>query len=167
MNNFWEGVTGDEKKAFAGGFELIPDGTVAVAEIQAFSFLSDPEKGSMYEVKWKIIGNDYNGRILFQKIRAFDANEDKAKRARNMLMLMFNMFDIGLSHSEAPKSDDLIAFQGKVASILIKTWDQGGKSGNWVSEVHPSDYVAPVVSGTIESAFSRNPRPVGNEDLPF
>lgn len=167
MSNFWDGVTGDETKAFSGGFQLIPNNTLAISEIQSFVHATTPQGEAQYEIKWKIIGEEYKNRLLFQKIRAFSSDDNKALRARNMLMLLFNMFDINLPHSGAPQNDDLLAFQGKIASIVIKTWEQEGKSGNWVSEVHPAEYVSPVISGTIDSAFSRNPRPTLDSDIPL
>ena len=162
--DFWADATGDEKDAFAGGFTLIPENTTAIAEIQTATLVDDKDK--YYEFTWQIIDGEHAGRKLWQKVQVFNKNADKAKRAKNMLMLLFRLCSI-TPPKGAPGDLDLMPFQGKLCSLLIRQWHIEGKEGNYVAEVHAADY-KPAVS-VIDSAFSRNPANAkpAEDEIPF
>ncbi len=176
--DFWSGVSGTEEAAFLSGFGVIPDKTMAVSSIVHFQYMAPQGREPHYEIKWKIIDGPYKNRNLWQKINAFSPNGDKALRAKNMMMLLFKSHGISPVSGRPPSNEDLLAFQGKVSTIQIMVWtmarDDGTiGEGNWVSEVHAANYVAPtetIIPAKAESAFDRNPRPFvggGDVDLPF
>src|ERR1051326_7534496 len=130
--------SGESKDAFSGNFGIIPDGTTALASIQKF-ILDESGKFPIFNITWKIVDGDYKGRVVFQKIHAFDEKPSKSDRAKNMLMLIFKLVDYKPSHDNVPNNDDLCPMQGKILGIKIQEYcTNDGKQGNYVSEVHPT-----------------------------
>jgi hypothetical protein len=145
MNEFWTGVTGDKDKAFAQTSSLIPDNTYAVCEIKSAKFVKPESWKEHFEITWRIIEGPFQNRLVWQKLYAFDDNNDKAMRARNMLMLTYNVTKAQLPEA-MPTENDLLNLVGKLAKIRIQIWDMNGKQGNWVSEVHDTTFEPRVKS---------------------
>lgn len=180
-------ITGLEADAFAKTFITIPDGTTALAKIEKFSIESMDFK--YYQIEWVLVGGEFKGRHVFQKIKALEADprdKDPNKtrhRALNMLMLIYRMFNQTPAQERAPSDNDLKVFIGKHAGIKIQEWQNAeGKTGNWISEVHsPQGFtnktgvtseIVKKPNARIESAFSRheerNKHPNDIiEDIPF
>ncbi len=182
MSGFWDSelgeVTGSEADAFAKSFTQIPDGTMALARIDAFT--NQEYKGFTYlQVDWVLTDGDFKGSKVQQKIKVFGGDEydkDSAKtrhRALNMLKLLYQLFKIKPTHTGAPTDKDLALFVNKIAGIQIRETEpnEKGKQYNWVSEVHKAEGfkcetgVALVVTHTVsqnqnpssvDSALTRN-----------
>lgn len=148
MNEFWNNVDGNPEHAFSGVFLPIPDYTIATAEIVTMELMPETERfASHYQIKWRIISEEYKKRILFHKIKAFDENKDKALRARNFLMLIYKLASINIPDC-VPTNAELMPFQGSLFDIRIRHSVIEGKDINWISEVYKT--------GTVDSALSRN-----------
>ena len=190
MTNFWESRTGQEltgkpEDAYQPQFEIIPDGTLALASIKSFELISkkvNDKDMDFYQIIWKITSNDYKSREVTQKIKAFDEKPEITQRALNMMKLIYNLTGHIPKHSGVPTNEDHKPLLGKILGIKIGEWSMPKKEGsgflegNNVTEVHkPQDFIvavgtkkAPpkVVSSSVDSAFSRNPASLEN-DIPW
>ncbi len=149
MTAFWHDSTG---KIVAGNSQLaftaelssviIPNGTTAKAMIKKFELIEkfNPNfyDSQYYEITWQLIDGDYKDIEVKQKIKCFDREPKTKDRALEMMMLLFKLCQIQ-STQQAPTVFDLLPFTGKVLGIKIREWQQNGKEGNWVSEVHLAD----------------------------
>lgn len=162
MSNWWGSADGDASKAFSTGFELIPDGAFLVCEVKEARLRESQEHGRSYQLHWRVLDGEFKGRVIFHTIKAFDPDENKSLKARNMLMLLFKMFNVNPPEN-APTDRDFHPMAGKVAAIKVGAWHIDGKSGNFVREVHE----AGATSGRIESAFSTPAPTVHADDIPF
>ena len=194
--SFWQSgsgtaITGDAKNAFLQDFSLIPDSTLALAKIESIGLVKKTDQygeKKYYEIIWKITSDDFKGRIVSQKIKPFDGKPEAIDRNLNMFKLIMDLCKFKPTHSNAPVSSELTPMIGKVAGIKIREWSMpkqdgsGIMEGNFVSEVHPSSgfecalgtklEVVHPATNHLESAFSRNQKPIGvvdtlDEDLPF
>ena len=182
MTEFWasrtgQPLTGNPEDAYQPQFQIIPDGTMALATIKSFELISKDVR-DYYQVTWKITSADYKGREVMQKIKAFDEKPEITQRALNMLKLIYGLLSHTPKHSGVPTNDDHRPLLGKVLGIKIGEWSMpkkdgpGFMEGNNVTEVHkPQDFITvvgvkreppKVVSSSVESAFSRNPRETDN-----
>lgn len=153
MTDFWGNADGDEKKAFAGGFTIIPEGTEVIAEVNKAVLDESGSFGPYYSLSWKIIDGEYKNRLVFQSIPVFDKDVIKAETAKNLFMFLFKTLQVHVPPN-APTDMDLLPMIGKLALIKIGAWtNKDGKTKNVIREVHAHGDVS---RGTIESAFSRN-----------
>jgi hypothetical protein len=181
MNDFWASRTGQEltglpEDAYQPQFKIIPDGTMALASIKSFELISkeiDGQDTQYYQITWKITSDDYKGREVTQKIKAFDSKPEIAQRALNMLKLIYSLCGHIPKHSGVPTDDDHRFMLSKILGIKIGEWSmpkqEGGfREGNNVTEVHKVQEFKTTIgikreppkvkTAYIESAFSRNPR---------
>jgi len=194
--SFWTSGTGNEIKgdaasAFTPDFTVIPDGTMAMAVIDKFSLVEKKDQfgdeKKYYEIVWKIISQDYKGRIVSQKIKPFDGRPEAIDRNLNMLKLVMTLCQFKPTHANAPSSDDLRPMIGKSAGIKIREWSMpkqdgsGMMEGNFVSEIYPAQgfeceigtklEMVHTPPSSVDSAFSRNPRGQTlvdlTDDIPF
>lgn len=165
MQDFWNGITGEEKDAFKQAMELIPDDTTVTAFVDGISI----NEGDMpnIEFKWKICEGEFMNRYLWQKLYVFDQKPERSKKAKNMLMLLFKIFNAPVP-TTIPTLSDMYPMNGKIAKLLIGQYaipqpDGTVRTGNTVREVHPNAYEAPV------SALQRNQATmvVPQDDVPF
>ena len=197
MSAFWESelgeITGNASDAFAKTFTQIPDGTMALAKIEAF--VNKEYEGNKYlSISWLLTHGDFKGSKVEQKIKVYGdpRDRDPAKtrhRALNMLKLIYQLYNTKPKHANPPTDQDLAVFVGNAAGIKIRETEPNdqGRQYNWVSEIHDvkgfkcETGVSLVVThtnvqhssqGPIDSAFSRNstytqdPGP-SEEDIPF
>lgn len=182
MSNFWELSTGEKptgsaESAHLGSFKIIPDGSTATALIKDFIY---DEKANLYNLNWSISAGEFKGRVIFQKIKCFDAKESIRDRSLNMLKRIYDLTSHKPTHGDAPTTQDLAPMKGKILGIKIGEWsmikDDGSLSeGNNVQEVHAVDESFKVETGVkLEShgfpgALSRNSRvaEVPNDSIPF
>lgn len=185
MSGFWESelgeITGNESDAFAKSFKQIPDGTMALAKIEAFKNQENKETGFKYlQIDWILTDGDFKGQKVQQKLKVYGGDsydKDPARtkhRSLNMFKLLYQLFKMKPRHANAPTDEDLAFFHGKIAGLKIRETEPNdqGKQYNWVSEVHKGEGfkcetgVSIVVTHTkqadmfgeepIDSAFSRN-----------
>lgn len=186
--SFWHSdlgeITGKAEDAYTQSFnnEVIPNDTMAIAEIIKF-VPKEYDGKEYYQIDWKITEGEYKGRIVFHKIHAFDSEPKKRHTALNMMKLIYKMFHVKPKDDTSPIDSDLNIFKGKQAGIKIQEWEskRNGKSGNWVSEVHPvAGFVAAIGtkmahsttynSSTVDSALTRHAAKKSNmvdDDIPF
>jgi hypothetical protein len=149
MSDFWTSeigeVTGNPADAFAKSFKQIPDGTMALAKIEAFVNSENKDTGfKCLVIEWLLTDGDFKGQKVQQKVKVFGGDKfdkDPVKtrhRALNMLKLLHQLFAIKLKHSNAPTDQDLASFVGKCAGVKIRETEPNaeGRQYNWVSEVH-------------------------------
>lgn len=180
-SSFWSSgtgkkITGSADEAFIQDFATIPEGTAAIAEIFKFELGEHREDRGAYKITWRILEGEFKGRRVTQSIRCFAPKPEQVDRALNMLKLVMDLCEYVPSHGEAPSTDDVSEMCGAVLGIKIGEWEQGGKTGNFVREVHPSagfevktgEAVA-AVTKTPESALTRNAakKALSEQDVPW
>ena len=165
---FWKSeigeLSGKAEDAFTKIFSVIPDNTTTIAKIDKFII-----NENFYQIEWKITEGEFKNQHVFQKIKAFDADPKKRHRALNMMMYIYNLFNVKPNHSSKPTEDDLKVFIDKHAGIKIKEWSMertdspGFIEGNFVSEIYPAQNFKCEIGKKIEkqysivdSAFTRN-----------
>jgi hypothetical protein len=62
-----------------------------------------------------------------------------------MLMRMYKLCAHKPTHSDAPTDNDLAPMKGKILGIKINEWQNNGKEGNYVGEVHALEGFVPAV----------------------
>lgn len=188
MSGFWESslgeVTGSAADAFAKTFTQIPDGTMALAKIESFAH-AEYLGNKHLTIIWVLADGDFKGSKVEQKLKVYGdpmaKDSDKARhRALNMLKLIYQLYMVKPTHAGEPTDKDLSVFVGKTAGIKIRETEPNdqGRQYNWVAEIHEAKGfksetgVSLVIShtpasnqSTLDSAFSRNTVPVGNQDL--
>jgi len=137
--SFWisplgQEVSGTPESSFVAGFSIIPDGTKVLASIKKFEFINRDDF-QFHQITWVILDGQFKGEQVRQKIHTMDQDPNKRHRALNMMMLIYKMFDASPSADGIPDAE-LAMFHGKIAGIVIREWQNNGKEGNWVSEVH-------------------------------
>ncbi len=189
MSGFWSSdlgeITGKAEDAFAKTFTQIPDGTCALARIEAF--VNAEYNGNKYlSIDWVLTEGEFKGSKVNQKLKVWgDARDrDPARtrhRALNMLKLIYELYNTKPKHGDDPTDQDLAVFVGKIAGIKIRETEPNdqGRQYNWVSEIHDSKgfksetgvkiVVTHTRSPLLDSAFSRNQAPMEglSDDVPF
>ncbi len=190
MSDFWSSdlgeVTGKPDDAFASLPRQIPDGTTALAKITKFSN-AEFNDSKYLQIEWTLIGGDFVGQKVQQKLKVWDSEPKVRHRALNMLKLMYNLYEIKPKHAGSPADHDLNVFVGKTAGIKIRETEPNdkGKQYNWVAEIHEAKGFKcetgiglPVKAkttiadtmhfydGGVDSAFSRSRAELDN-DVPF
>lgn len=197
---FWKSdlgdITGKAEDAFAKQFKRIPENTKALAKINSFVNAEIKDSGFKFlNIEWVLIDGDFKGQKVQQKLKVFGGDmydKDPLKtrhKALNMLMLIYQLFNVKPKHGNPPTDQDLAVFIGKEAGLLIRETEPNaeGKQYNWVGEVHSSKgfksetgtsivvtHKNPAQSFNgqepIDSAFNRynerNPAPM-EDDIPF
>ena len=144
MAGFWEApngakITGAEDKSFAPSFEIIPEGTSAVASINRFEVVSKEatqyaSEQKFIEVTYKIVSGDYKNREVRQKIKCFDGKNEQIERNLNMLMLIMKLCEFKPTHNEEPTASELGSMCGKIIGIVIGEWSLPKKDGTGMME---------------------------------
>ena len=189
MSEFWKLSSGEKPSGTAeashvADFSVIPDGTMALAQIKEFA-LMEPNNSyhhQFYEIVFKISSELFKGREVRMKIKCFDDKTNVKDRGVNLMKRVYDLCGVKPAHSNAPTTQDLYPFVSKVLGIKISEFigtkqDGSPSNGNYVSEVHKADHDFVCAIGAklevpvaIESAFSRNPTgksPELDGDIPF
>ena len=155
------------------GFDTIPGGTFAPAVVTELTLTDNqsaidhatqngyaaPTYEKYYNVKWTLLGGEFEKRIIFQKIRPWkflpDGKADNKSRTRQAnvlrrLMLLTNCPNP--THNGAPTDSDLAPCLNKPVAIGIGLWENRNSqgewnSGNWVSQLNPADAEFQPVTG--------------------
>jgi len=136
-----------------GGGEIapIPNKTQVLAFIDEIKW--DEYQGDSYiSARWNIIKpEEYKNRKIFQKIRVNDAKDEKAAKAKRMLMAIDYNAKGGLAASGKDPTTEMMQSKltNKPMVIMLKVWaiedkETGEmKRGNWISAVSPKDASVP------------------------
>lgn len=144
--SFWINDINTEKTTGSfelGGFlEPIPTNTNVTAFIEEAKW--DSYEGNEYiNLKWKVLAPaEYKNRIIFQKVKVLEPDENKAKKAQTML-LSINHNAKGKIH-ESAKMPDTGELQKNLCNkpmiINLQLWElEDGRKGNWVAAVKPKN----------------------------
>ncbi len=170
-----EKATGSADAAFAPQVFQIPNNTMALAMVdkcEKKSFMYDGNAVVFYQVEWKLMNAPFRGFSVRQKIDIFAEKSAKADRAKEMFMLLFKLCNINPTPT-GPTDNELFQLQRKVCGLKIQEWDLNGKSGNWVSELHPANGFIEEVGVKMapkpaqQSSFSEVNPPFMDDDISF
>ncbi len=162
--SFWTTSEGKSATTEATGkfeasasYELIPDGTTALAIITKPSI--EQYNGDEYiNVEWTIAKPEaYKNRKIFQKVRVWDSNPKKADKAKAMLANIDKNAGGKLAKLDKdPTNESLSVLTGKTMLIKILIWSIDDKTGNYIGAVSPRT--------TEEAAPAPTPKPVEIDD---
>ena len=157
MSNFWELNDGEQIKGNENNFDMgggdiepIPNNTGCIAAIEEAKW--DEYEGDRYiSLKWRVAKpQQYNNRVIFQKIKVFGTSRDKnpsatADKAKRMLAAIdANAGGKLMKLDGEPTDQDLMsALMGKMMAIKVMVWKMKNDkdeemTGNWISAVAPA-----------------------------
>jgi len=166
MSNFWdmEGEKLNTTGAYrlgGDGFKLIPDNTNCIALIDKAEW--QEYQGNEYiNVKWLVTSpEEYKGRVVFQKLKVFDEDAKRARKAKHMLAAIDVNAGGKLSKLKtAPSPIQLHSLNNAKMMIKVFVWEIDDKSGNWVGGVSPAPIKREESVSTIEETDFE-------DDVPF
>lgn len=171
--SFWNLSDGNTATETTGSMEMgggdiapIPANTELLAAIDEAK-MDSYEDDSYISLRWSVMApEEFKNRKIFHKVRVFDANPQKADKAKRMLMAIDHNCGGKLASSgQAP--DDLnmqMALIAKPMMVKVQVWEMNDKTGNWISSVAarnagqaptPAMTQAPVAEANID------------DDIPF
>lgn len=175
MSNFWSLSDGSNTEATetfdsgGGNLEPIPNNTGCLAAIEEAKW--DSYEGDEYiSLKWRVAQPQaYANRVIFQKIRVFDSDSNKADKAKRMLAAIDTNAGGKLMKVQGKPSDtDLMsALMGKMMGIKVMVWEMNDKSGNWISAVAPSKKPAQQAAPTKAASAKAATATEDDENFPF
>ena len=203
MSNFWNTSDGQTAQTQEGKFEMgggdiapIPDGTSVLA-------VAEEAKNSEYQgdtyinVKWRISKpQEYANRVIFQKVRAYDTDTQRADKAKRMLAAIAansggGLFSAMQQRNESVPSDmSLSQLCNRPMVLKLGVWEifaknpdgtedksRKEKDGNWVQAVAPAKAgtaatpANPVVAPPAQHQAPAQPAAVSfdslDDDIPF
>ena len=172
----------------ATGFENIPAGSIVIGKANEAKW--DNYNGvDTIKIKWQIVGKEYTGRILFQKLAVEDLDPKKRDRAINMLMAIdFNAQKTLAQSTAKPTNESLASFIGKPMGLFLDEWEMKNeagevKTGNWInmiSDVQTAGKIlqerggnpkakpkAPVQQAMQQTAPATSPTVAVSDEIPF
>lgn len=162
-----------------GDMEPIPSNTQLEAAIEEAKW--DAYAGDEYvSLKWRVLKGDYAKRVIYQKVRVQDANEQKADKHKRMLAAISQNAGGGLLKlSHKPTDMDLMQnLLNKPMAIMVQIWkidkDRQGnplpkeehKTGNWISAVAPRGGAQSAAAKPAQQAPQQQAQDDG-DDIPF
>lgn len=151
--SFWNTSDGQSAQNNDGKFEMggdalapIPDGTSVLA-------IAEEAKNNEYQgdeyinIKWRVSKpQEYANRVIFQKVRAYDTDTQKADKAKRMLAAIASNAGGGLFNAMRQRGEDrpsdisLAQLCNRPMVLKLGVWelDDKSKSGNWVQAVSPA-----------------------------
>lgn len=149
MSNFWITSDGQSAQNNDGKFEMgndlppIPDDTSVLASAEEAT--NKEYQGDEYiNIKWRVSKpQEYANRVIFQKLRAYDKDQQKADKAKRMLAAIDSNAGGGLFNSMQQRGEDrpsdisLAQLCNRPMVLKMGVWvlDDKSKSGNWVKAV--------------------------------
>lgn len=145
--SFFTLSTGEQAKStttfevMGGAIEPIPAGSILLAVITEAKW--DEYQGERYiNLRWDVVGKDYMGRVIYQKLKVLDSDPKKRDKAIMMLMAIDANTGGYLTKVNAEPTDkDLTKLCGRKIGIMVDVWrikdaETGDeKSGNWIKMV--------------------------------
>lgn len=174
--NFFEGVNQESAGSFemgGGDLEPIPKGTQVLAVCEEAKNDEYKDEGFL-SVKWRIHKPEqFQNRVIYQKLKVFEQDDAKAKKARQMLFAIATnaggkLFDAMKAASETTPSDASLTRITNVPMVLkLDVWelDDKSKSGNWVQAVSP--YTGKNKPEAQKPAPAAKPAAIELDDIPF
>lgn len=185
MTGFWDNVTGKPEDAYAKPFvDIIPNNTTAVGKVNDVKIIQSMGNDCI-QIDWILTSGEFEGKYIFQKLHVYDQKPEKALKARNMLKLLLDLFQINLNHNNPPTELELKRMTGKFAGLKIAEWQmprQDGSMGhgNSIAEVHSTvDFITETgkyrefkesAPKGVDSALTRNHVEFSkqlDDDIPF
>ena len=126
-----------EFSAGGGDFAPIPKDTRVLAMCDEAK-ISEYQGQSYINLKWSIAQpKEYKGRVIFQKIKCWEADSNKRDKALRMLAAIDANAGGKLAASGAEPTDLSLqtSLTAKPMVLKLGVWDIDGKTGNWVQEV--------------------------------
>ena len=164
-----------EFSAGGGDFAPIPKDT-RVLPMCDEAKISEYQGQSYINLKWSIAQpKEYKGRVIFQKIKCWEADASKRDKALRMLAAIDANAGGKLAASGAEPTDLSLqtSLTAKPMVLKLGVWDIEGKTGNWVQEVSKHQ----PKPGTAAPAPSPKPQPAPKpapvamdddlDDIPF
>lgn len=143
-----------EFNAGGGSFEPIPNNTEVLASADEASW-SEYDGERYINIKWAVLAPDaYKNRVLFQKVKVFEADPMKAQKAKNMLAAIdYNASGGKLVQSGQEPTDETLSQYLCHSPMYLKlmVWaidkerdgtpipKEDQKTGNWVQAVAPKN----------------------------
>jgi hypothetical protein len=140
MSNFFGNIeVSTEFEAGGGSFEPMPSGTKSKAIIEEAKW-DNFEDNYYINIRWSLLGGEFNNRKVFQKIKVREDDKKKAEKALRMLAAIdANAGGKLMAAGTEPSDDDLaIALVNKSMMITLDVWEINDKKGNWVRAVAAS-----------------------------
>lgn len=146
LNDGSSAASGSEFEMGGGGFEPIPANTGLVAVIEEAKW-DAYEDDQFISLKWRVAQpEEYGNRVIFQKLRVYNADPAKADRQKRMLAAIdANAGGKLVALGREPGDQDLMsALAGKMMAIKVQVWEMQSRetgepmSGNWISAVSPA-----------------------------
>ena len=176
--NFFDGIDTNSNEFDLGGGDILPipkDTRVLATAEEAKN--DSYENDSYINIKWRVNQpEEYANRVLFQKVKVFDADPAKAAKHKKMLAAIATnaggrLFAAMQQASEQTPSDNsLTALTNAPMVLLLDEWDMNGKQGNWVKSVSARKGAAPAPAPTPAPQQQPATAPAADEfddDIPF
>lgn len=174
--SFWNLSDGNTATETTGTMEMgggdippippIPANTELLAAIDEAK-MDSYEDDSFISLRWSVMApEEYKNRKIFQKVRVFDNDAQKADKAKRMLMAIDHNCGGKLAASgEAPDDSNMqMSLIAKPMMIKVQIWEMNDKKGNWVSSVAARKTAqTPAPTMTAAPVASVNP----SDDVPF
>lgn len=183
--SFWATADGGNAQQNEGKFEMGGDALAPIPEDTSVLAIAEEAKNSEYQgdeyvnIKWRINKPaEYANRVIFQKVRPYDADPAKADKAKRMLAAIASNAGGGLfkameQRGEARPSDmSLAQICNRPMVLKLGIWEleDKTKSGNWVKAVSPAKagtQAAPAPAPAPKPAAKPAPVDDFSDDVPF
>lgn len=151
--SFWATADGGNAQQNDGKFEMGGDALAPIPEDTSVLGIAEEAKNSEYQgdeyinIKWRISKPaEYANRVIFQKVRAYEADAQKADKAKRMLAAIAANAGGGLFTTMAQRGEDrpsdmsLAQLCNRPMVLKLGVWEleDKSKSGNWIKAVSPA-----------------------------
>jgi hypothetical protein len=156
--------------------EPLPAGSyiAIVTDVTSKSWEGEPE---VITLQWRVVDGEYKNRIVFQRLRIYDTDQQKAIKAFRMLCAIDANCGgrFKAERMDATPENLKMAFVRRMMRITLKIWELNDKRGNFVVGIAPSSTPAPAAAPAAApaSAPEANQPVIGasvnpeDDDIPF
>ncbi|HEY4714778.1 MAG TPA: hypothetical protein VIH30_11140 [Aquirhabdus sp.] len=144
-----------------GDIEPIPKNTNVLAAVEEAK-ISEYQGEQTINLKWRVLKPEaYAKRVIFQKIKCWDTDKEKADKAVQMLAAIDANCGGKLMKSGAEPTDMGLqsALLNKPMVLNLQVWAIDDKKGNWIKSVSPAKAQAKAAPVVVEDDLE--------ETLPF
>jgi len=139
----------------------IPKGTEVLAFVEDGK-IDEYQGEEKVKLTWVVLEPaEYKNRKVFQNIKVFDQDANKAEKAKKMLATIdFNAGGKLVASGQVPNDMLLMSsLSNKPMMLKLEVWGMNGNTGNWVSAVAPKG--APIAQAAPVSGAD------DGDDVPF
>lgn len=184
--SFFQGINTQQKDFEASGsFELLPENTNFLAAIEQISNKQSGYGKSIINAKWRVIKPEkFANRVFFQNLKVFDADANKASKARQMLSAMAanaggRLFTEMQSRNEQSPSDQSLQTMTNFPMVVqLGIWhikaeeaqDGVAREGNFLRKVSPVNRAAQTTNPQQQGHQPQTMQPVAqmiDSEIPF